>query len=108
MSSILQQIKLSDGTVANVDQRTAKIVSALQGLERELAAGLVGCVFIGRVTKASYEPSPLESETLLGFFEHEGLPALSSELFKEGRRAQEVASLWDGNAPTVSRSVRNQ
>lgn len=108
MPEVLQQVSLSDGSVAHVDKRTSRILDALQALEHEVAAGLVGGIFLCRVTKDSYEPAPLMVESLLGFFEPSGLTRLSAEMFKEGKRAQGVASLWEGNAPAANRSFRGQ
>jgi hypothetical protein len=103
----LHRVTLSDGLVADVNSKTLKAINALQGLEHELARGVIGSVYAGRVlSKDSDEPGDIGS--LLVVFEPEGLGILADDMFKEHKRCFGLQSLWQGNAPGVSRSYRNQ
>lgn len=103
----LHKVTLSDGIVAEVDDKTKKIIDALQGLEHELARGVVGAIYAGRVlSKDSDAPNDIGS--LLAVFENDGLEQLAGDMFNEHKRCCGLASLWQGNAPGASRSFRNQ
>lgn len=103
----LRKVTLSDGIVAEVDEKTWKIIEALQGLEHELARGEVGSIYAGRVL-SSRSDEPGEVASLLGVFENDGLNGLANDMFTEHRRCVGLDSLWQGNAPGASRSFRNQ
>jgi hypothetical protein len=101
------KVILHDGLVAEVDDKTLNVINALRGLERELAIGVIGSVYAGRVLSAGSD-APGDIASLLAVFEPDGLNNLASDMFKEHKRCQGLASLWQGNAPGVSRSFRNQ